>query len=355
MGAAYDDNIFAAPAHGVADTIFTIEPKILIQSNWNRNALSLTADADVQEYEKHSSENTVQYAFTSAGRLDLQRDFVVNVRAQYEDQVIPRTEAAYVDASLEPLQYQEASGKLELVRTFGNLRLTVGGGAAHDTYLDGKIAGGGVLAEAFRNNTNVSGSARLDYATSPNLALFGEEDVNDFIYDNASDRNSWGTQSLVGVNLQITHLLTGEFGVGYLTQTYDNPLAHDTGTFSGKGQLQWFPTQLVTVTVSGSQALYDSGLTGSPAYLGSNVALQADYELLRNFIISARFGNEWDTYKGIDRRDTTYDASLSANYLLNRSVGLKFTYTRLSLASSGVDHGRRFDDDVVGLALTLRR
>ena len=83
--------------------------------------------------------------------------------------------------------------------------------------------------------------------------------------------------------------------------------------------------------------------------------MQADYELLRNFIISARFGNEWDTYKGIDRRDTNYAATLSANYLLNRSVGLKFNYTRLSLDSTGADRGRRFGDNVVGLMLTLRR
>jgi len=355
LDVVYDDNIFAASTGAQGDTFLVIQPQILVQSNWSRNALSFEAGSTINEYAKHSSEDTTQYNVSGTGRLDIDRDMTLDGKLGYQSVIIPRTSAAYTELSINPLQYQETAGDLSFVDIFNRIKLTVTTQAEHDVYLNGTVSGGAPLIENFRNNIHFGGLVRGDYAISPDIALFLEENISEFHYDNLQNRDSWGTETLAGVNFQVTHLMTGEVGVGYLTETYENPLDHNTGTFDARAQLQWFPTQLVTVTLSGTQALYDSGLIDSPAFLARSVQLQADYELLRNFVISARAGDAWDTYTGIDRRDNSFNAGISFNYLLNRVVGLGLHYSRLTLVSSGLNRGQNFNDDRIGLALTLQR
>jgi hypothetical protein len=355
IDATYDDNIFASQTGQQSDEFFTLQPQVVLQSDWARNALSFDAGASTNEYVSHSSEDTTDYHFGAAGRLDVDRDIVINADIRYSDNTLPRTAAAYTELTAHPLEYQETSVNVTGVDTMDRLRLTFSGQAYHDVYLNGTLPGGAVFVQDFRNNTRVVGYARADYAISPDIAVFAEENITDFIYDVAPDRDSWGTQTLAGVNFQVTHLMTGEVGIGYLTENYSDPANHSTGTFSGRAQLQWFPTQLVTVTLSGSQTIYDSGLADSPAFLARIVQLQADYELLRNLIVSARVGAVFDAYKSIDRNDDSYNAGLSATWLLNRGVGIAFTYSHLTLISSGLNRGNSFDDNRVGVALTLQR
>jgi hypothetical protein len=85
------------------------------------------------------------------------------------------------------------------------------------------------------------------------------------------------------------------------------------------------------------------------------VEIKADYELLRNLIISGQIHGADQDYRGIDRQDRRYGANLSANYLVNRTLGVSLRYNYETLSSSGANRGRDFDDNSISLALVLRR
>jgi hypothetical protein len=350
--AEYDDNIFA-PVSGVSDEIFKIEPELTVQSNWNRHSLRLDVSSAFSEYASHASQDTVEYQAEAKGQIDVLHDFTIRPTVHYFSAVIPRTDAGYAGAQEEPLSYSEAYAQIELAKTFNRLKVTASFTDAYDTYANGKLIGGGALDEHFRNHNQLTGDVRLDYAVSPSLLAFVEETVSSLNYPDRA-RNSTSTQTLAGVNFQLTHLITAEIGAGYITNTFADPAYHSAGSPSGRLKLTWYPTQLLTLSATAQQAFYDSGIRTSPSTLQQSLDVQADYELLRNLIISAQGGGTWDQYRGIDRRDDIYRASLQFNYLLNRLVGLALRYDRLTQNSTGLDRGYQFTDNRVGLALTLQ-
>jgi hypothetical protein len=351
----FDDNIYATQLNRKGDFIFEVDPELVVQSNWNRNFLSFNGGADISSYADHSREDTVQYNVGSVGRLDVLNDLTIDATAKYSNYTIPRTQSEYIVDLVSPLQYDEALANLSITKTFNRFAVLVSMNNTYDTFSNGKLVGGGIYSEQFNNNDALTGTVRLNYAVSPKLALFTEEDVTNSLYTVDPTRNSISTSTLAGVNFQLAHLVMGEVSFGYITSNYSYRLYHSVGAPNGRVQIKWFPTELITVTVSGNQAFVNSGIVTSPAYLAQTLQIQADYELLRNLIITGQLGGNWDEYRGIDRRDQIYSEHLAINYLLNRTVGLGLRVSHTDQLSYGVDRGVNFNDDTVALALTLQR
>jgi hypothetical protein len=118
-----------------------------------------------------------------------------------------------------------------------------------------------------------------------------------------------------------------------------------------RGNLYYFPTQLTTVTLSGSRTVIDSDVIGEGGYLSSNYVLQVDHELFRNIILtaSASIGN--DDYQGVDRVDNRLIGSFGATYLITRTLALNLNYSHYNQLSSGLARGTSFNVDSLLAAL----
>jgi len=187
--------------------------------------------------------------------------------------------------------------------------------------------------------------------------LFVEVGAQQMNYDETSpvNRDSKGVTALAGVDWEITRLITGEASVGYIHQTFDDGSYDDVSNPHYRVRLNWYPTPLITVGLTATQRVTDSPLADSPAFVARTVELRADYELLRNLIISGQILGTDQDYRGIDRNDRRYGVGLSANYLLNRTVGIGLRYKYETLESSGESRGTDFDDQSLSLALILQR
>ena len=128
---------------------------------------------------------------------------------------------------------------------------------------------------------------------------------------------------LAGANFELSNVTRGEIGVGYLRQSYDDPAFKDIEGFGARGQVEWFPTQLTTVTFTASRVIEDSGIPGSAGYINTSLGAQIDHELLRNVILTGQLAWGDDDYDTLDREDKRLRAGVSATYLLNRGVGLR--------------------------------
>jgi hypothetical protein len=162
---------------------------------------------------------------------------------------------------------------------------------------------------------------------------------------------------LAGANFELAALVRGEIGVGYLTQEFDDSAFDDVSGFGARAQVEWFPTQLTTVTLTGSRTVEDAAISRSSSYLSNNVNLQVDHELLRNLILSGTAGYGKDDYRGIDRTDERYNAGVSATYIMNRAVGVTLAYNHMNQDSSGADSSldvANYTVDRVALTLTLQ-
>ena len=114
-------------------------------------------------------------------------------------------------------------------------------------------------------------------------------------------------------------------------------------TASAPPLVEWFPTQLTTVTATGSRTIEDSAIIGSGGYLSTGVGLQIDHEFKRNVILGAALSYSEDDYEGIDRNDNRFSGTLSATYLVNRRLGVSLAASHMEQSSDGADAGSDFD------------
>jgi len=157
-----------------------------------------------------------------------------------------------------------------------------------------------------------------------------------------------------GVNFEITHIVRADIQLGYLDQTYQSPLFKTIQGLSAKGQIEWFPTQLTTVTLTGLRAVGDSEIIGAAGYINSTGALQIDHELLRNLILTANASTTQNQYSGIDRNDHIWTVGAYAKWYLASRIQLTFGYTHADQTSSGTNAGPSFTDNRVTLSNTLQ-
>ena len=150
-------------------------------------------------------------------------------------------------------------------------------------------------------------------------------------------------------------MLRGDVGVGWLKQNFDGTAFGDIDGYSLHGKLEWFPTQLTTVTALGERSIEDSGLVGSAGSLRTDASVQVDHELLRNLIVTGVLDSERSKFVGVDRLDKRFTIGASATYLMNRGVGVTFGYSRLDQDSSGVNAGPDFKANLFSLGLILKR
>jgi hypothetical protein len=358
------DNVYATATDEESDTVFHITPELNATSNWSRHSLSAYARAVINRFVDFETENTEDYSVGAVGRLDILRNAEANAGIDFSRLTEPRTSSSSPVNSAEPIQYELTSGYLSGSREFNRLRLSGRLDSRKFNYLNGETTTGTPVLQDDRDRTVNTAMARVDYAVSPDTALFFQVAANKrayrlnnppaALYPAFVNRDSDGIEALVGANFEISALMRGELGVGYIKQQFDEAGFRDISGLGVRGQVEWFPTQLTTLTLTGSRTVEDAGIIGASGYLSSNIGAQVDYELLRNVILSGQVGYGEDDYRGIDRTDERVTAGVSATYLMNRNVGVTVGYSRFDQSSKGAGGGDDFTVNKVGATLTLQ-
>ncbi|RAK60775.1 hypothetical protein DJ021_13650 [Phenylobacterium hankyongense] len=357
-----NDNIKATAASPLSDTVWHVVPELSVTSNWSRHSLQAYARSTINRYSKVSTEDTTDYSLGAVGRLDILRTETVNGGVDWSRLTEPRTSASSPSDSKNPIQYETSSAFISAAREFNRLRVSGRLDLRQFDYLNGVTSTGAPVLEKDRDRLMTVVTARADYAISPDTALFVQVAGNDRNYrldiSPTTNRDSQGLEALVGANFELSALVRGEIGVGYLQQSFKNTAFSDISGLGARAQVEWFATQLTTVTFTGSRTIEDAGIIGSSGYLSSNIGAQVDYELLRNVILGAQLGYGNDDYRGIDRTDRRFTGGINATYLLNRGVGVTVGYSHFEQTSRGAaivpPGGSDFTVDKVGATLTLQ-
>ena len=347
VDAEYNNNIFASSTDEQDDVVFRIQPEVSIESDWSRHSVQAFANSVISQNVDFDSENTTDWTVGANGRLDVVRGSSVSAGAQYGHLTEPRTSTNTASASVNPIEYDTASAYLSAVRAKGRVRLSSRADVTSFDYEDGRTAAGNLIDQSARDRTTFSLAGRLDYALSPATAVFGQITGNEKDYDqgtsNTPARDSSGYEALVGVNFELGAVSRGEVAAGYISQSYDDAAYSDIDGFGGRAQIEWFPTELTTITASASRTIQDAGIVGSAGYLSSQVGGKIDHELLRNVIVSGQVSYSEDAYNAVDRDDQRVNASLAATYLINRYYGVTTTVSYLDQSSDGAFAGPSYD------------
>ena len=359
IDAEYNDNVFAVSSGADSDVIVHMKPTIELESGWSRHALAAYARADIARYNDFEGENYEDYGLGASGRVDITRAANLAAGVDYASITEPRTSSNAPASTREPISYDMTSGFLAGSRVGGRVKLSARGDIRAYDYEDGVTLGGVVVDQDNRDRTITSLTGRGDYAISPATALFAQVTTNKRDYDTATSvllpaRDSDGYEILAGSNFELGAVARGEVAVGYISQEFDAAAYDKIDGFGARAQLEWFPTQLTTVTATGSRTIEDAGIAGAGGYLSSAVGIQIDHELLRNVLLNAGLTISQDQYEGIDRTDDRTQVSVGGTYLLNRTLGVSVTASHFEQSSDGAGGGSDFDVNRLSISLVAQ-
>jgi len=364
VAATYDDNIYALPSNVAiplglkgprSDEIFTLSPQINFKSTWSRDSVAGYVRLSQDIYDQHPNEDATQYGAGLNGQVDLGTSTTITAGADYGHYVVPRSSATY-GVTLKRLEFDFTALNAELAHEFNRVRLAVRYDHQNYDYQNAESAAtGATVVEDYFNHTVDAGTGKAEYAISPDTAAFVEAVYNsrDYSHNLFGDQSSHGYDVGGGLNFDVSHLIRGEVELGYLDQTYAGKFG-DIAGLSTRTKVQWFPTELTTATLTVLRTVNDSLIFNSAGFLSTNATVQVDHELLRNVILSGNVLTGEDQYKGISRTDSRWGAGLTANWLLNRHVGLTAGYAYTDLNSTGANRGGSFKDNRVSISSQLQ-
>ena len=253
MSAEYNDNIFAT-TDAIGDLIATLTPTVQVQSNWSRNALSLSATDTSTFYDRHSSENTSNYSVSASGRLDILTNSGLTAGLSIGHFAISRSSENTFNVTLTPIQYNELSANIGGVQTLNRLQFSERFSFARVTYQNNTdVDGAPIFFDQLDNNAFVI-SGQANYAISPAVAIFVSAAGNDRVYDvlppaTSLNRDSDGFETTVGADFDVTRLVRGQIQVGYLAQYYASPEFHTVSGPAFHARVEYYPTGLTTLTL----------------------------------------------------------------------------------------------------------
>jgi hypothetical protein len=351
MGGFYDSNPSASGDDTDGSTGVYVAPNIEAKSDFERHSVSFELGGRHMEYVE--GEESRSNLFGSADtHLEIKHDLILTsgVRGGYfEDRYAdpevlldnPLGDFATPLGAADPVTYTTFEAWSSLEKTFN--RLSVSADAAYHTadYEDVDALGGGTLDQDFRDGDIVVVGGRAGYLFSPGYSMFVDAHYNDRSYDSGIGDSS-GFRALSGLKLEITNLITGEVGVGYMHQDFDT--GDEESGFSYHVGLTWNPTQLMIVRLAGDRYVGESSIADSPGTIATTFIASVGYEVLRTLVVTPFVGVGFQDYVSSPLEEEAIFAGVGADYDLNRflSIGFDYRYENVDYSSGGTDYDRHF-------------
>jgi hypothetical protein len=358
----YNDNIFAGDTNIKGAGFVQLQPSASLRSQWSQHELDLNTHASINRYFNQGSEDTEDYGAALNGRLDVLASTKITGGGSYDLETEPREAETSTRNTLNPVQFGLWTAQLSGSHQFNRLQVSLSGTFDSYNYINGRDPNNTaiVIDEHYRSVQDFGETLRADYALSPDTAIFVSGNLNQHNYSVQPplvpfDFNSHGSEVLGGVNFQITSLVTGEVGIGYYQQEFPHIVNQNLGGLAVHGTVQWFPTELTTVTLKVNRLVQDSAIQTSAGYVDTGGSIEVDHELRYNVILSGLFSYNHDAYQGLDRTDERWTGGIGAKYLFTREVGLGLNFNHDSQVSSGANRFINFDINRVMLNLVLQK
>ncbi len=336
---SYTDNVFAEAEDTSSDGIFTIEPRLRLQSNWGRHAFKLSSYSSTRRFIDTGGENATDAGIEGSGVYDISRYIKITAEGSFERLFENRASIDTNTQTRNPIKYTDSKVGTGAELTLNRLTTLLSVDWEKLNYSDESTPDDIVVDQDFRDRRILSGALQFDYELSPGykLLLRASYDDRSYVLDTDSpqfnpdtdlDRDSQGYEIEGGFEFALTRLLYGNVRAGYLSQNYQSPAIDSVNGVTFGADLLWNVTPLTSARLTVDRRVVDTATAISAGRLVTQYGLGVDHELLRNLIISldGQYGRL--RFNGLNRTDTETLALLSIRYLLSEYLTLVLTASR---------------------------
>lgn len=339
--ATYNDNIFAVDDDGDDDMIWAFTPAVAVESDWSRHALNLSASTEIGRYAQFNAEDYEDVTLGASTRIDATQDSFITATANWARGHEDRGSPDDVNASV-PTDTYTFGGSLSYLHRFNRLGLEPSVNVTKYLYSNPKTSSGSEVNNTDRERVESSFGIKATYQIQDEFEAFAELIGNDRRYDealddNGFDRDSQGYEARIGTRLDFGGKAFGNVFVGYAQQFWRDSQLQDVSDYVAGADVTFNPSGLTSITVGFTKSIAETTTNGASGYFTNLATVSVDHELLRNLILSANAGVNYQEYRGIDRDDYTYSGQFGAKYSLNRNfvAAAEYKYEQRDSDDSG--------------------
>lgn len=288
LGLRADSNEFNREKNIQSDVSAQAAPSLTAASRWSRHDLRLEADGQFLRYADLGDQNLNLYSFAASGRIDVDHATTIEPRAAYARDFDRRGSGGNRLTGGEPLSFRSLTADLRVRRELGRAVLVATGGYERLRYENFRGIGGRLIDQQYRDTDRLEATARAEVEIGPALALTATGSANQVEAGHQGFdalRNSHGYSALGGVRFDVGGLIVGEAAAGYRSQSFRNPKFQPVRGPTFSARIDYYPTPLISIGVLARQSFQNSGLVDVSAVLERRLALNVDYELMRNLLI----------------------------------------------------------------------
>lgn len=317
----FDDNIFRSDLNKVSDIRFETAPQVKLQSSFPRHVLDLSLAGKIVSYLDNSDQDyaNVRAKLDGALHFDHAHTISANILSSLEHEELGEISTPLTAA--EPIPVLRNKASLGITRDVGRLYGTLMTTVERWDFTDVRSRGGAMIDQDTRDTNQFSTALRLGYRLSPGFDFVAKLRmlINDNRGDDTIDRDAMAYEAMAGLAFETNPLLRWRLLGGYGHRDFDSSALDDVSTAIMEGQVQWLPTQSITVTGLASRQIMSANAIEDSGRIETMISGRIDYEIWHNTVLN--FGVEYKEaeFIGVDRNDRSLTGRLGIDYFMNKN------------------------------------
>ena len=298
-------------------------------------------------------------------RIDVTRDTKINIDGNFDlTTQLPSSPNLYNGGApiilLSRPIIADYGGGIGLTQDFNRLQLTLRGGFERTYWENAHFSDGSTQYLSLDSYDDYGLTMRGAYELTPGVKPFIQGVVDTRIHDSLYDtsgymRDSDGLALGAGTTFELSRLLTGSIAAGYAQRHYQDPRLADLRGPVFDTSLVWTATPLTRVTLRTATSLDETTIAGVSGAITRTGGIEVSHALFRNVTLIGTAGLTNSNYPGSNPHlnQTLYQAGLSVEYSLTRSVVIKGSFTSQRMISS--TPGSDYTANIVMVGLRLQQ
>jgi|CXWK01.1.fsa_nt_gi hypothetical protein len=330
IGAAivYDDNIYSRDIERLSDFRSEIKGGIKFQSELPRHVLDFSLDGKIVDYFEHTDQSyaNVRAKIDGALHFDHATTIAASLLSSLEHE--ERDDPSYPLTAIGPIEVFHNRASAGITRDVGRLYGTISATAESWNYADTQAVNGSTLDQDARDTETYSSQVKFGYRFSPGYEFVGKvRGLRDSNRGNERmDRDATGYEALAGLAFETNPLLRWRILGGYGVRDYDQASLENLHTTLLEADVQWLPTQRLTIYGTLSRQILEVTDPESSGVVQTGLRLRADYEAYHNLILTVGLQVREDEFQGVDRSDMIYGINAGLDYYFTKNWLFTFGY-----------------------------
>jgi len=324
----YDDNIFQSDANRVSDFRNVVTPEIKFRSSLPRHVLDFSLAGKIVNYFENTDQDYANVRADLQSALHFDHAHTLSLAALSAIEHEERGETLTPLTAAEPVGVLHNRVSLGLTRDVGRLYGTLSGTFEQWDYSDAKALDGSTLDLDTRDTDQWVAQIKLGYRISPGYEVIGKlRGLRELNRGNdITDSDATGYEALAGISFETNPLLRWRILGGYGIRDFDQKDLDTVGSTLIEGQMQWLPTQTVTVYADLSHEIISTGGLDDNGRIETAFLAKVEYEVYHNLVLTADLEITDADFIDSSRHDRTYAGRIGIDYFPNKFLVLSAGY-----------------------------